>query len=1025
MSLFDKFRDIFGNRDVEKDSSFVNIRGARIRNLQKLLGEGINVESNVVDIGVGDNYDLILKIGKDRFDRLCKVYNKDSSYFSVFFLNLLVEKSDFLDKLCDNILYDLFDKINNNSYSIFDISKYDRWVINYLPFYGRDKIVVNMIENKVVLDKDKYYGVEIDDISDLSSIREGVDVKIQSYFDGMDILVDRKECVPILTYFNCFIGKKIKIINPVIDNRMLFINIFDIFYDKVDLNKNTIICMDYDLFLKLSKDDYFLDKISECNLVFDDEYDKLDLISSKLINSKLYYGSDNGYDSDLIKLNCLLYVIENSDLSDDKKGYYVYNAMKYTRSNNYIGSIYIVNYVSILLEEIGRDKVSILVGEFNELSLDEKCKDVEEVEFKDTYFIGSIDDFDSLTVTQLLEKMQFLSSDERRIVFNSDLVKGKIKNIFRECDFDQWRYFRYIFINKLISADELFGIISAGDISKFYKNNNDRYEYIFFGALCESDVDSVFRIANRDINLFKEFYYSFLSEYSFDSSGLSYDCVIDAIFMIKEIGGDYSRFMSNISARYQYALLKENLSDDMLAMIVSCCNVEVIQFFVDNDRRFEKIYNKLDLIKLSNKGIKFSEEFLSRHNSYIFDMLKHYNLIQFRYNIDCFSKNNGSLDLINKFDKYEDDIINSFDVESGIFREYNSIISNLESVFGYNSSSYSYVIDNDFISDIFFHGKFKNDEDLILFLRNVSISKLCEVVIDRLFKDNIYNVYLNIGEMIRYNSFLRDDEKVIDKDKLEFYNTVLNMDKLSGREIIELYNRLKDRDIGSVYYDDIRKLKDKSYDNIKKVLFNPVGSKDGYSEVLSDKYGVDIYDYRDKKYTMLVRCLSSEYRDSNINRRDCYTLLNEFNNMVLYSDRYIYGYSGFDNDTVLHIFERDAFSSNNAGDMNIVNKQVNRIMTPEQIILSSFGINEVQIVNRKKDDNRAIFETVAPSYMVVYDEVDDKVVKEAVRLGIPIVIIKNNKFNRDIYGGINYTDVLDDYVYSYYDVSRRKPYSRF
>ena len=63
--------------------------------------------------------------------------------------------------------------------------------------------------------------------------------------------------------------------------------------------------------------------------------------------------------------------------------------------------------------------------------------------------------------------------------------------------------------------------------------------------------------------------------------------------------------------------------------------------------------------------------------------------------------------------------------------------------------------------------------------------------------------------------------------------------------------------------------------------------------------------------------------------------------------------------------------------------------------------------------------------MVVYDEVDDKVVKEAVRLGIPIVIIKNNKFNRDIYGGINYTDVLDDYVYSYYDVSRRKPYSRF
>lgn len=63
--------------------------------------------------------------------------------------------------------------------------------------------------------------------------------------------------------------------------------------------------------------------------------------------------------------------------------------------------------------------------------------------------------------------------------------------------------------------------------------------------------------------------------------------------------------------------------------------------------------------------------------------------------------------------------------------------------------------------------------------------------------------------------------------------------------------------------------------------------------------------------------------------------------------KFIYGYDYFNVDHILHMFEKDSYSSSGRINERLLNcKYVNRIMKPSQI--SNFsGYSEIQIVNKK------------------------------------------------------------------------------
>ena len=205
-------------------------------------------------------------------------------------------------------------------------------------------------------------------------------------------------------------------------------------------------------------------------------------------------------------------------------------------------------------------------------------------------FLSSISDFDDIKVVDLLTKMRFLSSDERKALLDNDIIRNKIKNnILKESPRDEWRYYRDIMNYNLISIKELLSILGGKYIKEFYDNNRDKYEYIFFGSLCEKNPNDVVEMCLNDIDLFKEFYKEL---HQMDISKLGYDNVLNIINLVKEINGDDYYFLRCINEKYQYELLKESLDDNTIIGILNYCDRDVVQFFIDNDDRFNRLYDK-------------------------------------------------------------------------------------------------------------------------------------------------------------------------------------------------------------------------------------------------------------------------------------------------------------------------------------------------------------------------------------------------------------------------------------------------
>lgn len=141
---------------------------------------------------------------------------------------------------------------------------------------------------------------------------------------------------------------------------------------------------------------------------------------------------------------------------------------------------------------------------------------------------------------------------------------------------------------------------------------------------------------------------------------------------------------------------------------------------------------------------------------------------------------------------------------------------------------------------------FKDRDALIQILKMETSKKISEVVIDALFSDNIYNVGINIREMIRYNNKLDKNDKVLDDDRVAFYKMILGFDNIFSKDKIKLFNEFKDRNFSLTFYDDLRKLKDASYDMIKNDLLDLSKYSDKVSSIDCERTQCLVYDLRDR-----------------------------------------------------------------------------------------------------------------------------------------------------------------------------------
>ncbi len=664
-------------------------------------------------------------------------------------------------------------------------------------------------------------------------------------------------------------------------------------------------------------------------------------------------------------------------------------------------------------------------------------------------------EYSNMSCLEIVNVLKYKSDKEKAAILNTPVIKDKLKKeLLKEAAMGNAYYnFRniinvlslnYIFDNfdyddihesfKKLSYKDFSNYNSIDDNISFEINNSEirnSNEYKFFVVLCENDINNTILWILQNDNLFKEFFMKVDNFYSMFCD-LDYDLIVKIIYKLDEYR-DYFHdkgydFLSLINKDNQKALLGENFSDDIILKLIGYFNIDTLSYFFLNDRRSIDLFEKIPNINgYINSGVKFNDSILSSQR--FFNRLKSSSFVIFRKNINTVETYNNPIIIEQKLKKYYDELISSYDSEEDMFGEYWDVLNNpslLHNYYDKDTFIFSYdivLLFEKYLScDDDDNLYFKDRDALIQILKMETSKKISEVVIDALFSDNIYNVGINIREMIRYNNKLDKNDKVLDDDRVAFYKMILGFDNIFSKDKIKLFNEFKDRNFSLTFYDDLRKLKDASYDMIKNDLLDLSKYSDKVSSIDCERTQCLVYDLRDSKYTMLVRS-KFPHKDKSNKRRNCYSIISDENNNTFDqgedNDKIIYGYNSFLNDRVIHMLEQDAFSSDAYNDNKDVSNYVNRIVSKDELVLGSDCYSEVELVNIQDENGKYINQK--PDFIVVYDNIRDIDITESKRLNIPIVIIRKNILDKNERIDMEFDREKDRYVNSSSDevVSRK------
>jgi len=626
-------------------------------------------------------------------------------------------------------------------------------------------------------------------------------------------------------------------------------------------------------------------------------------------------------------------------------------------------------------------------------------------------------DIEEYKTIDLIKEISSFNPEDRKNALAKEKIKNKLKKgILKDAKAtgDYYGYFRSVM--SYLTPSEVLSLYDSSEIKNFFNGNIRGYEYIFFVCLCEKNINETVRYVLKDDGMFHEFFKDNHYFYSIFYE-LDYKLLKEVVFKMENSSKTYRYdFIFSCSIENQKKLLSENLNKDTIYKLLSKLNIEVLNEFFQNDKRAIEYIPYINIISYAESGVVFSDKIVDRID--FFERLKSSSFVTFRQNINIIEKNNNPLIIEKRVKRYYEELLSSYNPKTGLFSDYEVIVNNPRIKF---RNKDDFILSNDLILDIheMLRKNYDSKEQILEYLKRTTSKKITEIVVDALFQDNYYNVCLNIKEMLRFNESLDDKEKILDDEKVKFYNTILDFDYISSDIKIELYNSLKDKNLNYIFYDDLRKLKDASYNRIKNNIFKVKKHSDYLNIDISKEHNVDVYDLRDKEYFLFVRSMTRYHPDS-IYERHCYSLISNENNDVFdydYGYKFLYGFDTFDNDTVLHVLESDAFSS------SIKDKSsafVNRIMSPREIVNSDSMYSEIQLANRKSKTNERKYESIKPSYIVCFDIINEDVVEEAKRLRIPIILINKKRLLEE-----NKTDIVldrnnDVYVSDYITENAKK-----
>ena len=282
--------------------------------------------------------------------------------------------------------------------------------------------------------------------------------------------------------------------------------------------------------------------------------------------------------------------------------------------------------------------------------------------------------------------------------------------------------------------------------------------------------------------------------------------------------------------------------------------------------------------------------------------------------------------------------------------------------------------------------------------------KMRNILIDRYFKDIPLNFLKNLNVMIQYNDSLNN--KILDEKRTNIYKKILNFENLNYDERKELYYACaKYENLAELFYDDYRKCRDNTYNNLIDLAINPKKMYNLLSIEKTKKYGVPIYELNGENFYAFVHITGPYKYNPNFYveawKEGLYDSVSlSFignNNITTFGDpkeSIVFGFSKLDYKRIIHLRNSDSFSNYNSMD-DCFSDYIQKMYTPANLIKETRGYNE--IVYQEKSRNIKL-DTIVPDYVMCYDEVTDSDINVAKYYNLPIVLIntKKYKFNNKI-----------------------------
>jgi hypothetical protein len=450
-----------------------------------------------------------------------------------------------------------------------------------------------------------------------------------------------------------------------------------------------------------------------------------------------------------------------------------------------------------------------------------------------------------------------------------------------------------------------------------------------------------------------------------------------------------STFLLAVEQENQIQLLQEDFIEETIWWMLPNLGTRATEYFFLYDKRALNTIeeNHISIPSLIEMKIKIAPYLL--YQPQFFEKIKSQSLVEFRRRINLLMQSNPNLFIEEKAEQYEKEMLLSYNKETNLFQPYENVtLDNLIEQITKNTNPYlfSYQIVDDVKAK-----KIETQEHLKTYLQKETSKKIREIVIDTLFKDNYYNVMMNIEEILRYQK-KNPEGYILDIEYIKLYELLRNISELSNNKKIEIYQALKDKNMAAIFYEHVKKCKNHAYTQMLANLFTLDTSF--LNHAFSKE--VDVYELKGEPFTMMIRGGKPDHSTNEISR---YRFLSSTNLDYIDEDFY-YGYTHIDKEKIIHVCEN--------ADRQEKQNTINRIMTPEEITNGRYI--EIQIASQKIGEE---YEPFKPDYLVVLKEITKKEIDEAKRFSIPIVKIDRTKYRniRENSSLLSETKLEEQYYY--------------